>query len=101
MSRSSRVCVKPSSPSHSDVRLLQRRRNQQLLLLHQQLLPSRIRCVSFAREAIVTISLRRQAAAAALIAGKGDMIDAAKSGDLALVQDHLTADPSCVHAKDI
>ena len=77
------------------LRQLQRRRNQQL--------PSRIRYVSFiARvcEAIVTISLRRQAAAAARIAGKGDIFDAVSRGDLALVQDHLTADPSCVHAKN-
>ncbi len=55
---------------------------------------------SFAREAIVTISLRRQAAAAARITGKGDIFAAAKSGDLALVQDHVTTDASCVHAKD-
>jgi hypothetical protein len=37
-----------------------------------------------------------QAAAAARIAGKPDIIAAATSGDLALVQDHLTVDPSCV-----
>ena len=37
-----------------------------------------------------------QAAAAARIAGKPNIFDAAQSGDLALVQDHVTADASCV-----
>ena len=41
-----------------------------------------------------------QAAAAARIAGKPGIIDAAKSGDLALVQDHVTADASCVGRRD-
>jgi hypothetical protein len=37
-----------------------------------------------------------EAAAAARIAGKPCIEDAVKSGDLALVQDHLAADVSCV-----
>ena len=37
-----------------------------------------------------------QAAAAARVKGKPDIIEAAKSGDLSLVRDHVTADPSCV-----
>jgi hypothetical protein len=44
-----------------------------------------------------------QAAAAARIAGQPlipDIIAAAVSGDLALVQDHLTSDPSCVGRRD-
>ena len=43
---------------------------------------------------------RLQAAAAARIAGKPDIFAAAKSGDLALVQDHVTADASCVGRRD-
>ena len=37
-----------------------------------------------------------QAAAAASIKGKPDIIEAARRGDVKLVQDHLTADASCV-----
>ena len=41
-----------------------------------------------------------QAAAAASIKGKPDIIQAAASGDIKLVQDHLTADASCVGCRD-
>jgi hypothetical protein len=41
-----------------------------------------------------------QAAAAARIAGKPDIIRAARNGDISLVGDHITADPSSVHQKD-
>ena len=41
-----------------------------------------------------------QAAAAASIKGKPDIIEAARSGDIKLVQDHLTADASCVGCRD-
>jgi hypothetical protein len=41
-----------------------------------------------------------QAAAAARIAGKRDIITAAKYGDISLVGDHITADPSSVNKKD-
>ena len=41
-----------------------------------------------------------QAAAAASIKGKPGIIEAAASGDIKLVQDHLTADPSCVGCRD-
>jgi FtsZ-interacting cell division protein ZipA len=41
-----------------------------------------------------------QAAAAASIKGKPDIIEAAKSGDIKLVQDHLTADASCVGCRE-
>jgi hypothetical protein len=41
-----------------------------------------------------------QAAAASRIKGKPDIIAAAISGDLSLVRDHLTADPSCVGRRD-
>jgi len=41
-----------------------------------------------------------QAAAAARIAGKPDVLEAAKSGDTALVRDHIAADASCVHKRD-
>jgi hypothetical protein len=40
-----------------------------------------------------------QAAAAASIKGKPDIFQVAKSGDVKLVQDHLTADASCVCRK--
>ncbi len=40
-----------------------------------------------------------QAAAAARVAGKPSIIKAAKSGDIELVRDHVTADPACVHAQ--
>jgi len=41
-----------------------------------------------------------QAAAAASIKGKPDINQAAKSGDIKLVLDHLTADASCVGCRD-
>ena len=41
-----------------------------------------------------------QAAAAASIKGKPGIIQAAQSGDIKLVQDHLTADASCVGCRD-
>ena len=41
-----------------------------------------------------------QAAAAASIKGKPGIIEAARSGDIKLVQDHLTADASCVGCRD-
>jgi colicin import membrane protein len=41
-----------------------------------------------------------QAAAAASIKGKPDINQAARSGDIKLVQDHLTADASCVGCRD-
>jgi hypothetical protein len=40
------------------------------------------------------------AAAAARIAGKPDIINAAGSGDVKLVEDHCIADPACVHKRD-
>ena len=40
------------------------------------------------------------AAAAARIAGKPDIIEAAKSGDAALVQDHVIADAASVNTRD-
>jgi len=40
------------------------------------------------------------AAAAARIAGKPGIIDAAASGDVKLVEDHCIADPACVHQPD-
>ncbi len=42
-----------------------------------------------------------QAAAAARVADKGTVFDAAKYGNFALVQDHLTADASCVGRRDV
>jgi hypothetical protein len=42
-----------------------------------------------------------QAAAAARIAGKPDIFDAARSGDVKLVEDHCIADPACVHQRDL
>ncbi len=41
-----------------------------------------------------------QAAAAAFIAGKPDIFTAARTGDISLVGHHVTAQPSCVNAKD-
>ena len=41
-----------------------------------------------------------QAAAAARIAGKFGIFDAAYSGDVKLVEDHCIADPACVHQRD-
>ena len=38
----------------------------------------------------------RQAAAAARIVGKPDVFEAAESGDLELVKDHVLADAGCV-----
>jgi hypothetical protein len=45
--------------------------------------------------------LTLQAAAVSRIAGKGSVHDAAKSGDVALLKDHLTADPNCIDARDV
>ena len=41
-----------------------------------------------------------QAAAAARVAGKSDIVTAAWSGDISLVSDHIAADSSSVHEKD-
>jgi hypothetical protein len=41
-----------------------------------------------------------QAAAAARIAGKADIWNAAENGDLALVRDHVAADAACVNKRD-
>ena len=41
-----------------------------------------------------------QAAAAARIVGKPDVIHAAKSGNLQLVKDHVVVDAGCVHMTD-
>jgi hypothetical protein len=41
-----------------------------------------------------------QAAATARIAGKPDIITAAMKGDISLVGDHITAQPSSIHQKD-
>ena len=41
-----------------------------------------------------------QAAAAACIAGKAGIHDAVRSGDLALVKDHVTVDETCVNSLD-
>ncbi len=41
-----------------------------------------------------------QAAAAARIVGKSDVIHAAKSGNLLLVKDHVAVDADCVHLAD-
>ena len=41
-----------------------------------------------------------QAAAAARVAGKSDIITAAANGDISLVSDHIAADSSSVHKKD-
>ncbi len=41
-----------------------------------------------------------QAAAAARVQGKPDIFDAAQSGDLALVYDHVTVDASCVSRQE-
>jgi hypothetical protein len=40
------------------------------------------------------------AAAAARIAGKPNIFDAAASGDVKLVEDHCIADPACVHQRN-
>jgi hypothetical protein len=42
----------------------------------------------------------RQAAAAARIVGKSDVIEAAKSGNIELVKDHFVADAGCVFKAD-
>ena len=41
-----------------------------------------------------------QAAAAARVAGKGDVLKAARIGDTSLVGDHFLADAECVNRKD-
>ena len=41
-----------------------------------------------------------QAAAAARVAGKKDIVEAARLGDISLVADHIAADSSSVHKKD-
>ncbi len=41
-----------------------------------------------------------QAAAAARIVGKPGIHTAAENGDVALVRDHIVADPACLHLKD-
>jgi len=70
--------------------------------------PCKGRCVLGCRvsQSIVELHSRApissvlQAAAAARIQGKPDIFEAARSGDLSLVRDHLTADPSCVDRRD-
>jgi hypothetical protein len=42
----------------------------------------------------------RQAAAAARIVGKADVINAAENGDIELVKDHVMADKGCVLQAD-
>jgi hypothetical protein len=42
-----------------------------------------------------------QAAAASRIKGKPDIFNAAESGNLSLVRDHIIADPSCVDRRDV
>ena len=59
----------------------------------QHLKSSASLCVAF-------FLLTPQAAAVSRIAGKGSVHDAARSGDVALLKDHLTADPNCVDARD-
>jgi hypothetical protein len=49
---------------------------------------------------VVLSLLTPQAAAVSRIAGKGSVHDAAERGDVALLQDYLTADPNCVDARD-
>jgi hypothetical protein len=39
-------------------------------------------------------------AAAARLAGKPGIFDAASSGDVKLVEDHCIVDPACVHQPD-
>ena len=46
------------------------------------------------------VVVRLQAAAAARIAGKGGVIDAAESGDVADVLSYLIADANCVNERD-
>ena len=57
-------------------------------------------CVGVKQAASATRHHPLQAAAAARIAGKPDIFAAMASGDLALVQDHVTADASCVGRRD-
>jgi hypothetical protein len=48
--------------------------------------------------AVVGAHARAQAAAAQIV-GKPDILDAANRGDVALVKDHLTANPACVNKR--
>ena len=66
-------------------------------LLKLLLLP---RCVFLAPIQRLRSQLFSQAAAAARIADRDDIWKAAGKGDLALVRDHVTADPASVHKKD-
>ncbi len=45
-------------------------------------------------------SLLVQAAAAARISGKDDILKASEKGNVELVKDHLTVDAACVHKKN-
>ena len=60
------------------------------------------RCISSTeRYSALHLSLiRPQAAAAARIVGKPGIREAAQNGDVALVRDHIIADPACVHLKN-
>ena len=49
---------------------------------------------------LLRVTIVLQAAAAARIAGRGDIFKAAKDGDLELVRDHVAADPASVHKRD-
>ena len=51
-------------------------------------------------DALPTPTHTPQAAAAARVAGKPDIWEAAKTGDIQLLRDRLTADPAEVNAKD-
>jgi hypothetical protein len=49
---------------------------------------------------LLRVTIVLQAAAAARIAGKDDILKAAKDGDLQLVRDHVAADLASVHKRD-
>ncbi len=49
---------------------------------------------------LLRVTIVLQAAAAARIAGKDEILKAAKDGDLQLVRDHVAADPASVHERD-
>jgi hypothetical protein len=46
------------------------------------------------------LNLKERLAARRKISGKPDIFEAAKSGDQELVEDHVLADPKCVHKTD-
>ena len=88
----------------SKMKLLLRRRSKMKLPPHRPSPNARCVLCRLTRHAVTFLPRVThaclQAAATASIKGKPGIIEAARDGDIKLVQDHLTADASCVGCRD-